>query len=88
MMDHDQPGEHAGGRPPAHSGPGARTIARLAGASLELAAFLVFVFQTQRVVRIHFLVWTVNAHLAWALVIAGAFGLIVGLLVPRLRRLV
>ncbi|HZU76160.1 MAG TPA: LapA family protein [Dehalococcoidia bacterium] len=70
-----------------HTGIGARTVSRLIAAAVVLAAFLVFVFQNERIVRIHFLVWQVNAHLAWALVIAGAFGLVIGLLSPRLRRL-
>ncbi len=63
-----------------------RTIARLTAAGLLLVALVVFIAQNGRSVRIHFLLWAVNTHVAWALLVAGVVGGLIVLLAPRLRR--
>jgi uncharacterized integral membrane protein len=68
--------------------PGGRTIARLAGAGLLLLILIAFIAQNGKSVRIHFLVWSVNTPVAWALLVAGVFGGLIVLLAPRLRRFV
>lgn len=65
---------------------GARTIARLVGAGLLLLVLIVFIAQNGKTVRIHFLVWSLNTHAAWALLVAGVVGGLIVLLAPRLRR--
>jgi uncharacterized integral membrane protein len=64
-----------------------RTIARLVGAGVALVAFLVFVFQNGDTVPIRFFFWEANTRLAWALILAGILGVVIGLIVPRVRRL-
>ena len=72
---------------PAHSSHAARFRARIVGALIALALFVVFVVENSRTVRIRFLVFEADTRLAWALVMAGAFGALFGLLFPRVRRL-
>jgi uncharacterized integral membrane protein len=76
------------GRTPAHAErrPSTRTIARLAAAGLLLIALIVFIAQNDKSVRIHFLVWSVNTHAAWALLLAGVVGGLIVVLAPRLQR--
>ncbi len=64
-----------------------RAIARLAGIAVLVAAFVIFVVQNGRAVPVRFLIWDVNTHLAWALIVAGVLGFLIGLALPRLRRL-
>ena len=64
-----------------------RAIARLVGAAVVLALFLAFVLQNRRTMPVTFLFWEVSISVAWALVTAGVLGLLVGLVLPRLRRL-
>lgn len=60
---------------------------RIIAGALVVALLVVFVLQNRATARIHFLFWTANTSLAWALLIAAAFGLGLGLALPRLRRL-
>lgn len=72
---------------PAHPSHAARFRVRIVGTLIALALFVVFVVENSRTVHIRFLVFEADTRLAWALVIAGAFGALVGLLFPRVRRL-
>jgi uncharacterized integral membrane protein len=67
--------------------PSNRAAVRLIVLAVIVIAFLVFLFQNGADVRIHFLPWTAKTSVAWAIVVAGVFGLIIGVLLPRLRRL-
>ncbi|MBI2761204.1 MAG: LapA family protein [Chloroflexi bacterium] len=71
---------------PDSPGPSRRTLARLIGGAVVVLLFLVFVLQNRGSTRIHFLFWEGTFGLAWALIIAGVLGIIIGLVVPRLRR--
>jgi uncharacterized integral membrane protein len=66
--------------------PSTRTIARFATAGLLLIALVAFIAQNGRSVRIHFLFWTANTHVSWALLLAGVIGGLFVLVAPRLRR--
>lgn len=67
-------------------GPSRRTLARLIGGAVVVVLFVVFVLQNRGSARIHFLFWDGTTRLAWALIIAGILGVIIGLVIPRLRR--
>jgi uncharacterized integral membrane protein len=71
---------------PDSPGPGRRTLARLIGGAVVVVLFLVFVVQNRGSTRIHFLFWDGTLRVAWALIIAGVLGIVIGLVVPRLRR--
>ena len=62
-------------------------IGRLIAGGIVLVVLITFVFQNRAVARIRFLFFETDTSLAWALLIAGALGVVVGLAVPRLRRL-
>jgi uncharacterized integral membrane protein len=70
------------------SRPSNRTIARLAGATVAVLLLLVFVFQNGRDVRLRFLFWEADLRLAWALIVAALLGVLIGIALPRLRRIV
>ncbi|HEY7296254.1 MAG TPA: hypothetical protein VH916_14510 [Dehalococcoidia bacterium] len=65
---------------------GRRLSGRLILAVIAISAFVVFVVQNRRTVRIDLLFWHVNTSIAWALIVAGILGTAAGLLLPRLRR--
>jgi len=50
--------------------------------------FVVFLVQNGSKVRIHYLFWHSNTRLSWALLVAGVLGLILGLILPRMRRVI
>lgn len=52
-----------------------------------IALLVVFVLQNRTSAEITFLFWDTNTSIAWALLIAAAFGLGLGLALPRLHRL-
>jgi uncharacterized integral membrane protein len=72
--------------PTEHAGMSRRTQARLIGGAVGVVLFVVFVVQNQDSARVHFLFWDRHMRLAWALIVAGILGFIVGLALPRLRR--
>lgn len=55
--------------------------------ALLLVLFVTFVAENFIVVEVRVLFWRSDIRLAWALVIAGLLGFGLGLLFPRLRRL-
>ena len=59
---------------------------RLVAWALALALLVLFVAENFEVVEVRLIVWRTEARLAWALLIAGALGFVLGLLLPRLRR--
>lgn len=59
---------------------------RLPLIALLLAVSVIFVAENFVVVEVRFFLWRTDARLAWALLIAGALGFGLGLLMPRLRR--
>jgi uncharacterized integral membrane protein len=63
------------------------TIARLIGTLVVLLLFALFIVDNAQTVRLHFVVFDVDTHLSWALVIAGVLGVVVGLLAPYVKRL-
>ncbi len=67
--------------------PSHRAWRRLVPSLVLLAVLVIFVAQNTRTVRVHFLVWHADMRVAVALIIAGALGLLLGTLLPRLRRL-
>lgn len=69
------------------SRPSNRTIARIAGIVVLVLAFVFFVLQNERTVHVRFLFWQADTRLAWALILAGALGFLIGVFLPRLRRL-
>ncbi len=64
-----------------------RAVARLVAAGVALVLFVVFVLQNGRTVQVRFLFWDADMRLAWALLIAGLLGVVLGIVLPRLRRL-
>jgi len=50
--------------------------------------FVVFLVQNGSKVRINYLFWHSNTSLSWALLVAGVLGLILGLILPRMRRVI
>jgi uncharacterized integral membrane protein len=63
-----------------------RLYVRLAGGLIALVLFIIFAVENGRTVRVRFFFWELNTSLAWALVVAALLGLVLGLLVPRIRR--
>ncbi len=61
-------------------------LVRLVPGLIVLALFVVFAVENGRTVRVRFLFWQVNTSLSWALLVAGLLGLILGLMLPWLRR--
>jgi uncharacterized integral membrane protein len=62
------------------------SIGRIVGAVIVLLLFTLFVVQNAQPVRVRFFLIEITTQLAWALVLSGVLGLIIGLLLPRLRR--
>jgi len=63
-----------------------REAGRLIGAVVVIALLAIFIIENSRTVRVTFLFWRVNTSLAWALLTAGALGLLAGLAIAWLRR--
>ena len=63
-----------------------RTRARLIGAAVLAAVLIAFVVQNGRTVRVRFLLFEFDTRLAFALIVAGVLGLLLGFLLPRVRR--
>lgn len=64
-----------------------QALIRIVVVAILIAAFVAFMLQNGRTVKLHFLFWQVNTHVAWALLVAGVLGVVIGVLLPRLRRL-
>jgi uncharacterized integral membrane protein len=60
--------------------------ARLIAGAVVLVLLLVFVLQNGDQVQVRLIAWDVDLRLAWALLIAAAFGAVLGWLLPKLRR--
>ena len=60
--------------------------ARLIAGAVVLVLLLVFVLQNGDQVRVRLIAWDLDLRLAWALLIAAAFGAVLGWLLPKLRR--
>jgi uncharacterized integral membrane protein len=65
-----------------------RLIIRLCSLATVLTLFVVFLVQNGSKVPIHFLFWHSNTSLSWALLVAGVLGLILGVILPRMRRVI
>ena len=65
-----------------------RLIIRLCSLATVLTLFVVFLVQNGSKVRIHYLFWHSNTRLSWALLVAGVLGLVLGLILPRMRRVI
>jgi uncharacterized integral membrane protein len=61
--------------------------ARLIAFAVVAMLLVGFVAQNFVTVEVRLLLWRVESRLAWALLLAGALGFILGLLAPRLRRI-
>ncbi len=72
---------------PESPGPSARTILRLVGGGVAVLLLVLFVVQNDARVRLQFLAWDTTTRLAWALLLAAALGFLIGLVAPRLWRL-
>ena len=73
--------------PPDFGGGFLRRHAALLGSAAGIAAILVaFIVLNGDTVRVDLIVATGELRLAWALLIAGGLGFLVGILLPRLRR--
>jgi uncharacterized integral membrane protein len=59
---------------------------RLVGFALVAVLLVVFVAENFVVVEVRLLLWRIDVRLAWALLLAGLLGFVLGLLAPRLRR--
>ncbi|RIK46798.1 MAG: hypothetical protein DCC58_01900 [Chloroflexi bacterium] len=59
---------------------------RVALFAVLLALLVVFVAENFVVVEVRLLLWRTEARLAWSLLVAGALGFGLGLLFPRLRK--
>lgn len=55
-----------------------RTIPQIVTWLVAVALLAVFILQNQALVRVEFLVWTVETRLVWALFVAAVLGFIVG----------
>jgi uncharacterized integral membrane protein len=62
-----------------------REAGRLIPLIIAAAVFVIFVVENSRTVRVTFLFWKVNASLAWALIVAGVLGFVVGVALAWLR---
>jgi uncharacterized integral membrane protein len=63
-----------------------RWAPRLVVWTIILALSFLFVVQNFDRVSVRIIAWDVELQLAWALLIAGAFGFVLGLLLPLVRR--
>jgi uncharacterized integral membrane protein len=68
------------------SGISFRAWIRIGVATLAAVLLLVFIVQNASTVEIDFVFGTVETRLVWALLLSAGLGLVIGLLVPRLRR--
>ena len=59
---------------------------RLVELATALALVVLLIAENFVVVEVRLLLWRTEARLAWALLLAGALGFVLGLLFPRLRR--
>jgi uncharacterized integral membrane protein len=55
--------------------------------AIAMVALVVFVAENFIIVEVRLLAWRVDIRLAWALVLAALLGFVIGLLAPRLRRM-
>lgn len=60
-----------------------RDLARLVLGLIVVLLFALFMVENSRTVPVQFLFWQGRTHLAWALVLAGVLGLLIGLALPR-----
>lgn len=72
---------------PEAPGPSTRTVVRLVTGAGAVLLLLAFVIQNDARVRVEFLMWDMTTRLAWALIVAAALGMLIGLAAPRLWRL-
>ncbi len=63
-----------------------RAYLRIGIAIALLLMFTLFVLENARTVRVRFILVDVDTRLAWALILAGVLGFLLGLVMPRLRR--
>jgi len=66
---------------------GGKWTLRLVLFALLLAALVVFVAENFVVVEVRLFLWRVEARLAWSLLFAGTLGFGLGLLFPKVRRM-
>ncbi len=62
-----------------------RTWFRIAGAVVAAVLLTIFIVQNSSTVEIDFVFGTVETRLVWALLLSAGLGLLIGILVPRLR---
>lgn len=62
-----------------------RELPRLIPFVVAAVLFVLFVVENSRTVRITFLFWKAGTSLAWALIVAGALGFVVGLTLAWFR---
>jgi uncharacterized integral membrane protein len=60
---------------------------RLVLLALAMVLLVVFVAENFVVVEVRLFFWETDARLAWALLVAALLGFVIGLLLPRMRRL-
>jgi uncharacterized integral membrane protein len=60
---------------------------RLVVLAVAMVLLVVFVAENFLVVEVRLFFWKTDARLAWALIVAALLGFVIGLLVPRLRRM-
>ena len=59
---------------------------RLVAFAVVALLLVIFIIENFVVVEVRLLLWRTEARLAWALLLAGALGFVLGLLFSRLRR--
>lgn len=72
--------------PPAEPSWKRRRAPQLIALAIVLVLLVVFVVQNDEPVEVRMTAWDVELRLAWALMIAAAFGVVLGWLLPKIRR--
>jgi uncharacterized integral membrane protein len=65
---------------------GRRAYVRIGATVVLLLLFALFVLENARTVRIRFLLFDTDTRLAWALLLAGVLGFLIGMVTTRLQR--